>query len=128
MVAERTATPLLAPAPSLRTQHTNDVSSRVQKNVTTPLTTNGAGPAPAGGPVDPAVRGRIERVLELIRPAVQSDGGDIELVDVTKDGIVQIRLHGACVGCPSSQVTLQVGVERNLKDHIPEVKAVQAVD
>jgi len=66
--------------------------------------------------------------LELIRPAVQSDGGDIELVGVTDDGIVQIRLHGACVGCPSSQVTLQVGVERNLKDHIPEVRAVQAVD
>ena len=66
--------------------------------------------------------------MELIRPAVQSDGGDIELVGVTDDGIVQIRLHGACVGCPSSQVTLQVGVERNLKDHIPEVRAVQAVD
>lgn len=59
---------------------------------------------------------------------MQSDGGDIELVGVTDDGIVQIRLHGACVGCPSSQVTLQVGVERNLKDHIPEVRAVQAVD
>jgi Fe-S cluster biogenesis protein NfuA len=104
-----------------------DVSSCVQKGLPTPLTTNGA-PATTGGCVDSAVRGRIERVLELIRPAVQSDGGDIELVGVTDDGIVQIRLHGACVGCPSSQVTLQVGVERNLKDHIPEVRSVQAVD
>lgn len=47
---------------------------------------------------------------------------------MTDDGVVQIRFHGACVGCPSSQVTLQVGVERNLKDYIPEVTAVQAVD
>lgn len=66
-------------------------------------------------------------MLELIRPVVQSDGGDIELVNVTAM-VAQIRLHGACVGCPSSQVTLQVGVERNLKDHIPEVRSVQAVD
>jgi len=83
---------------------------------------------PARGPGGSAIRDRVERVLELIRPAVRSDGGDIELVNVTSDGVVQIRLHGACVGCPSSQVTLQVGVERNLKDHIPEVRSVQAVD
>lgn len=101
----------------------------VTTNPITPLTTAGAAPRAAGGAVvDSAVIGRIERVLELIRPAVQSDGGDIELVAVTPEGVVQIRLHGACVGCPSSQVTLQVGVERNLKDHIPEVTAVQAVD
>ncbi len=102
---------------------------RVQKEPVKPLTTSEASPLAAGGvAVDRAVIGRIERVLELIRPAVQSDGGDIEFVGMTPDGVVQIRLHGACVGCPSSQVTLQVGVERNLKDHIPEVRAVQAVD
>jgi Fe-S cluster biogenesis protein NfuA len=66
-------------------------------------------------------------VLNLIRPAVQSDGGDLELVDITPEGVVQIRLHGACVGCPSSTMTLQVGIERNLKAHVPEVRAVQSV-
>jgi Fe-S cluster biogenesis protein NfuA len=66
-------------------------------------------------------------VLNLIRPAVQSDGGDLELVEVTPEGVVRIRLHGACVGCPSSTMTLQVGIERNLKTHIPEVSAVEAV-
>ena len=67
-------------------------------------------------------------MLNLIRPAVQSDGGDLELVGVTPEGVVQIRLHGACVGCPSSTMTLQVGIERNLKAHIPEIRGVQAVE
>lgn len=71
---------------------------------------------------------RVGHVLSLIRPAVQADGGDIELVDVTPEGVARIRLHGACVGCPSSRITLQVGVERNLKAHIPEIKGVQAVE
>lgn len=70
---------------------------------------------------------RVSRVINLIRPAVQSDGGDLELVEVTADGTVRIRFHGACVGCPSSSMTLQVGIERNLKEHVPEVRAVQAV-
>jgi Fe-S cluster biogenesis protein NfuA len=70
---------------------------------------------------------RVSRVINLIRPAVQSDGGDLELVEVTPDGTVRIRFHGACVGCPSSSMTLQVGIERNLKEHVPEVRAVQAV-
>jgi Fe-S cluster biogenesis protein NfuA len=74
-----------------------------------------------------SVRDRVVKVLNLIRPAVQSDGGDLELVDVTPEGVVQIRLHGACVGCPSSTMTLQVGIERNLKAHVPEVRSVQAV-
>jgi Fe-S cluster biogenesis protein NfuA len=73
------------------------------------------------------LRDRVARVINLIRPAVQSDGGDVELVDVTTTGIVRIRLHGACVGCPSSSMTLQVGIERNLKAHVPEVTAVEAV-
>jgi Fe-S cluster biogenesis protein NfuA len=76
---------------------------------------------------DPSLKEQVVKVLNLIRPAVQSDGGDLELVDITPDGVVQIRLHGACVGCPSSTMTLQVGIERNLKAHVPQVRAVQAV-
>lgn len=70
---------------------------------------------------------RVEQVINRIRPAVQSDGGDLELVDVTAEGIVKIRLHGACVGCPSSRMTLQMGVERNVRERVPEVVAVQQV-
>lgn len=70
---------------------------------------------------------RVERVLKLIRPAVQADGGDVELVGVTAEGIAEVRFHGACVGCPSSTITLQVGIERNLKAHVPEIKGVRAV-
>lgn len=75
----------------------------------------------------PSLHQRVERVLNLIRPAVQSDGGDLELVDVTPEGMVQIRLHGACVGCPSSNMTLQMGIERNLKANIPEIRGVESV-
>jgi Fe-S cluster biogenesis protein NfuA len=78
-------------------------------------------------PAKPSIKDQVVRVLNLIRPAVQSDGGDLELVDITPEGVVQIRLHGACVGCPSSTMTLQVGIERNLKAHVPEVRSVQAV-
>ena len=63
----------------------------------------------------------------MIRPAVQSDGGDLELVNVTEEGVVSVRFHGACVGCPSSTMTLQSGIERNLKQHIPGVTRVEAV-
>ncbi|MCC6239519.1 MAG: NifU family protein [Phycisphaerales bacterium] len=70
---------------------------------------------------------RVLHILNLIRPAVQADGGDIELVNVTDAGQVQIRFHGACIGCPSSALTLRIGVERNIKDNIPEVTEVTAV-
>ena len=70
---------------------------------------------------------RVEEVLDLIRPAIQSDGGDVELVDVSEDGVVLVRFQGACVGCPSSSITLQVGIERQLKEHVPEVTRVQAI-
>ena len=59
--------------------------------------------------------------------AVQADGGDIELVDVKSDGVVQIRFHGACHGCPSSTMTLQMGIERNLREKVPEITAVVPV-
>ncbi|MFA6043985.1 MAG: NifU family protein [Phycisphaerales bacterium] len=75
-----------------------------------------------------SLQDRVTRVLNLIRPAVQSDGGDLELVDITPEGVVRIRLHGACVGCPSSSMTLKLGIERNLKAHISEVREVQSVD
>lgn len=90
-------------------------------------TSMATGSATAGSASAPVIE-RVARVLELIRPAVQSDGGDIELVEVTSAGIVRIRLHGSCVGCPSSNVTLKAGIERNLRDHVPEVRGVEAVD
>jgi Fe-S cluster biogenesis protein NfuA len=70
---------------------------------------------------------QVARVIELIRPAVQADGGDIELVGITDARIVQIRFLGACVGCPSLEITLQMGIERNLRQHVPEVAGVEAV-
>ena len=74
-----------------------------------------------------SVRERVQDVINLIRPAVQADGGDIELVDVTDAGVVQIRFHGACHGCPSSTMTLQNGIERNLREKIPEITSVVPV-
>jgi len=74
-----------------------------------------------------SIRDKVQGVINLIRPAVQADGGDIELVDVTSNGVVQIRFHGACHGCPSSTMTLQMGIERNLRDRVPEVTSVVPV-
>ena len=69
---------------------------------------------------------KVEKALEKIRPSLQADGGNIELVDVT-DGVVKVRLTGACGGCPMSQMTLKMGVERALKQQVPEVKRVESV-
>ncbi len=71
---------------------------------------------------------RVRQIIDLIRPAVQSDGGDLELVEVTDAGLVRVRFHGACVGCPSSTMTLQAGIERSLRDRLPEVRGVEAID
>ncbi len=71
------------------------------------------------------MREKVEEVLEQIRPHLQADGGDVELVDI-KDGIVTVRLTGACNGCPMSQMTLKNGVERVLKENIPEIKSVES--
>jgi Fe-S cluster biogenesis protein NfuA len=74
------------------------------------------------------MREKILKVIdESIRPGLQMDGGDIELVDVDSDGVVSVRLKGACGGCPMSQMTLSMGVERKLKEVIPEVTKVIAV-
>ncbi|HUV35512.1 MAG TPA: NifU family protein [Patescibacteria group bacterium] len=69
---------------------------------------------------------KVEKILEQIRPNLQADGGDIELVDVV-DGVVKVRLKGSCAGCPMSQMTLAFSVERVLKEKLPEVKRVEAV-
>ncbi len=69
---------------------------------------------------------KVEAALNKIRPALMADGGDVELVDVT-DGVVKVRLTGACGGCPMSQMTLKMGIERHLKKEVPEVKEVVAV-
>ncbi len=71
---------------------------------------------------------RVQSVLELIRPMIKADGGDVEYVEITPDGIVRIRFQGACVGCPSSSMTLRMGIENNLKQHVPEVRGVEAVN
>ncbi len=70
---------------------------------------------------------RVEEALGLIRPALQADGGDVELVDVSEDGVVKVALQGACRGCPMSQLTLANGVERVLKEQVPEVQRVEPV-
>lgn len=70
---------------------------------------------------------KVQEVLELIRPALQADGGDVELVDVTDDGIVSVKLTGACGSCPMSTMTLKMGIERTLMNHLPEVKEVVQV-
>ena len=71
---------------------------------------------------------RVADVIRRIRPFVQSDGGDLELVEVSSDGTAWIRLHGACVGCPSSQLTLKEGIERNVCGIVPEIKRVEEVE
>jgi len=73
------------------------------------------------------VRERVATIVDKIRPFIQSDGGDLELVDVTDDGVVKVRLHGACVGCPGAAMTLKMGVERNLMEKVPEVTQVVCV-
>lgn len=73
------------------------------------------------------MREKVEAVLDKVRPMLQADGGDVELVDVTEDGVVQVRLTGACKGCPMSQMTLKNGIERIVLKELPEIKAVEAV-
>ena len=72
------------------------------------------------------LRERVEEALNLIRPDLQADGGDVELVDI-EGGIVKVRLQGACHGCPMAAMTLQMGIERILKSKVPEVEAVENV-
>ena len=73
------------------------------------------------------MKAEVEKVLEMVRPGLQADGGDVELVDVTEDGIVKVRLKGACGSCPMSTMTLKMGIERAVKERIPGVKEVVQV-
>jgi Fe-S cluster biogenesis protein NfuA len=73
------------------------------------------------------MREKVEAALNKIRPSLQADGGDVELVDVSNDGVVKVRLTGACGGCPMSQMTLKMGIERLLQEEVPEVKEVISV-
>lgn len=70
---------------------------------------------------------KVQAALDKIRPMLKADGGDVQLVDVSDDGVVKVRLQGACSGCPMSQMTLKNGVERIIKEEVPEVKTVEAV-
>ena len=70
---------------------------------------------------------KVESALQKVRPSLQADGGDVQLVDVEEDGVVKVKLMGACHGCPMSQMTLKMGIEKILKQNIPEVKSVESV-
>jgi len=70
---------------------------------------------------------KVQEVLNMLRPYLQGDGGDVELVDITPDGVVNVRLQGACGTCPSSTYTLKMGIEEQLKQYVPGVKEVVSV-
>jgi len=72
-------------------------------------------------------RQQVESVLDKIRPAIQADGGDVELINIREDGVVEVRLQGACKGCPMATLTLKAGIERVIKEELPEVKEVVSV-
>jgi len=73
------------------------------------------------------MKAEVEKVIKEIQPNLRAEGGDIELVDVTEDGIVKVKLKGACAGCPLSMITIKFGVERYLKARVPQVKKVVVV-
>ena len=75
----------------------------------------------------PTVKERIENALTLCRPYLQADGGDVELLRVTDDGVAELRFHGTCVICPMSRMTLRAGLERAILKAAPEVKRVESV-
>jgi Fe-S cluster biogenesis protein NfuA len=74
------------------------------------------------------MKDRVMSALNDIRPQLQGDGGDVELVEITEEGVVKVKLTGACHGCPMSRITLKNGIERYLKGKVPEVKSVESVD
>ncbi|UCG32510.1 MAG: NifU family protein [Phycisphaerales bacterium] len=81
-------------------------------------------PPDSPAPESQSLREQVAQVINAIRPAIQGDGGDLELVSVSEEGVVQVRFHGACVGCPSASMTLSQGVERILKEKVPQVTKV----
>ena len=77
--------------------------------------------------MEPALIEKVETALQKVRPSLQADGGDVQLVDVNDEGVVLVRLTGACGGCPMSQMTLKMGIEKVLKQNVPEIKSVESV-
>lgn len=94
----------------------------MDNNVTPEETTS----APGAATPDDVLYGRVAEIIEEVRPFIQSDGGDIELLKV-EDAVVYVHLSGACIGCPSSMVTLKQGVEVRIKEDIPEIESVEMV-
>ncbi len=82
---------------------------------------------PESQPTPQEIREQVIRGIDMLKPFIQADGGDIEFVDFTPEGVVRVRLHGACVGCPGAAMTLSFGVESRLKETIPQVKSVECV-
>jgi len=82
-------------------------------------------PPPAS---EPSLEESVRAAIEMIRPAVQADGGDVQFVSLEPGGIVCVRFEGACVGCPSAGMTLHMGIERFLREKVPQVSGVVAVD
>ena len=72
------------------------------------------------------IKEKVQEALNKVRPQLQADGGDVELVDVNEEGVVKVRLTGACGGCPMSQMTLKMGIEKILKQQVPEVSSVES--
>jgi len=70
---------------------------------------------------------QVQKALDVIRPSLQADGGDVELIDVSADGVVKVKLTGACHGCPMSQMTLKMGIEKIIKKQVPEIKEIISV-
>jgi Fe-S cluster biogenesis protein NfuA len=70
---------------------------------------------------------KVEKALLKVRPSLQADGGDVELIEVSEEGVVKVKLTGACGGCPMASMTLKAGIERVLKEEVPEVTRVEAV-
>ncbi len=70
---------------------------------------------------------KVQKAIDAVRPGLQADGGDVELIDVSEDGVVKVKLTGACSGCPMAQMTLKMGIEKFLKKEVPEVKEVRSV-
>ena len=114
--------------------HSNSVDNSAQQPLmrgivrNEPITLTAEKGYPVQMTLSPPDRASVEAVLEALRPSIKADGGDVELVDITDDGIVRVRLLGACIGCPSSQMTLRGGIEANLVGRIPGVTGVEAVE
>ena len=70
---------------------------------------------------------KVENALEKIKPSLQADGGDVELIDISDKGVVKVKLKGACAGCPMSTMTLKMGIEKILKQNVPEIVSVESV-